>query len=81
MSDTVKTAEQQAVNVSEPETAPTALALVLNAGKTPILASNVAERHFKSGSRGFYANGKAIINGRNYQCSVTLTEIGSKPKA
>lgn len=33
---------------------------------------------FKTGSRGFYANGKAEIDGKRYQVQIQLVEIGSK---
>ena len=38
-------------------------------------------KEFKTGSRGFYANGKADIDGKRYQVQIQLVEIGSKPKA
>jgi hypothetical protein len=34
---------------------------------------------FKTGSRGEYGNGKVSVNGKRYQTSVMLVEIGSKP--
>jgi hypothetical protein len=37
-----------------------------------------AEKQFKTGSRGFYANGKLEIAGKRYQVQVQLVEIGSK---
>lgn len=33
---------------------------------------------FKTGSRGFYANGKTEIEGKRYQVQIQLVEIGSK---
>ncbi len=36
-------------------------------------------KQFKTGSRGFYANGKLEIDGKRYQVQVQLVEIGSKP--
>ena len=33
---------------------------------------------FKTGSRGFYGNGKIEIAGKRYQTQVQLVEIGSK---
>jgi hypothetical protein len=39
------------------------------------------EKTFKTGSRGFYGNGKIAINEKRYQVQVQLVEIGSKPKA
>jgi hypothetical protein len=38
-------------------------------------------KEFKTGSRGFYANGKTEIDGKRYQVQVQLVEVGSKPKA
>ncbi len=39
------------------------------------------EKTFKTGSRGFYGNGKIAIGEKRYQVQVQLVEIGSKPKA
>ena len=41
----------------------------------------VAPKEFKTGSRGYYANGKAEIEGKRYQVQIQLVEIGSKKKA
>lgn len=38
------------------------------------------EKTFKTGSRGFYGNGKVAIGEKRYQVQVQLVEIGSKPK-
>lgn len=38
------------------------------------------EKVFKTGSRGYYANGKMEIDGKRYQTQVQLVEIGSKPE-
>lgn len=35
-------------------------------------------KEFKTGSRGFYANGKMEIEGKRYQVQIQLVEIGSK---
>jgi hypothetical protein len=35
-------------------------------------------KDFKTGSRGFYANGKIEIDGKRYQAQIQLIEIGSK---
>lgn len=35
-------------------------------------------KEFKTGSRGFYVNGKVEIDGKRYQTQVQLVEIGSK---
>ena len=37
-------------------------------------------KEFKTGSKGFYANGKVEYEGKRYQVQVQLVEIGSKPK-
>lgn len=41
----------------------------------------VNAKEFKTGSRGYYANGKAEIDGKRYQIQIQLVEIGSKKKA
>lgn len=38
------------------------------------------EKVFKTGSRGFYANGKMEIEGKRYQVQIQMVEIGSKPE-
>jgi hypothetical protein len=38
------------------------------------------EKVFKTGSRGYYANGKIEIDGKRYQAQIQLVEIGSKPE-
>jgi len=38
-----------------------------------------AERPFKSGSRGWFASGKITLDGKRYQVSCSVVEIGSKP--
>jgi len=40
----------------------------------------VAPKEFKTGSKGFYGNTKAEIEGKRYQVQIQLVEIGSKPK-
>jgi hypothetical protein len=37
-------------------------------------------KEFKTGSKGFYANGKTEIDGKRYQVQIQLVEIGSKNK-
>jgi hypothetical protein len=39
---------------------------------------NLPPKVFKTGSRGFYANGKAEIDGKRYQVQIQIVEIGSK---
>lgn len=38
------------------------------------------EKHFKTGSRGFFGMAKVQIGEKRYQVQVQLVEIGSKPK-
>lgn len=45
----------------------------------PIGTMTAAPKDFKTGSRGFYAQGKLEIDGKRYQVSVQFVEIGSKP--
>jgi len=40
----------------------------------------LAEKQFKTGSRGFHAQGKVELDGKRYQANFLLVEIGSKPK-
>jgi hypothetical protein len=35
-------------------------------------------KEFKTGSKGFYANGKLEIEGKRYQVQIQMVEIGSK---
>ncbi|HPH96812.1 MAG TPA: hypothetical protein PKW33_08945 [Anaerolineaceae bacterium] len=46
----------------------------------PISILTAQAKEFKTGSRGFYANGKVEIDGKRYQVQIQLVEIGSKPK-
>jgi hypothetical protein len=41
----------------------------------------VAPKEFKTGFRGYYANGKAEFEGKRYQVQIQIVEIGSKKKA
>ena len=41
---------------------------------------NLSKKDFKTGSKGYYANGKMMAAGKNYQISIICVEIGSKPK-
>jgi hypothetical protein len=50
----------------------------VDGGKGTIIAP---ARTFKTGSRGFYGQAKVMgTDGRRYQVSVTVVEIGSKPE-
>lgn len=46
-----------------------------------IAVFSLPEKEFKTGSRGFYANGKAEAAGKRYQVQIQMVEIGSKKKA
>lgn len=50
-----------------------------------LATTTVAPKNFKTGSRGYYANGKLEMDGKRYQMQIQLVEIGSKaqpePKA
>lgn len=45
-----------------------------------VAAQGLAPKNFRTGSRGFYTNGKVVINGVRYQAQFQLVEIGSKPQ-
>jgi hypothetical protein len=47
----------------------------------PIAVFTVSPKDFKTGSRGFYANGKIEVDGKRYQVQIQLVEIGSKKEA
>ncbi len=38
----------------------------------------IPPKEFKTGSRGFFGNGKVEIDGKRYQVQIQLVEIGSK---
>ena len=38
-------------------------------------------KEFKTGSKGYYANGKLEIEGKRYQVQIQMVEIGSKSQA
>ncbi len=38
------------------------------------------KKNFKTGSKGYYANGKMVAGGKRFQISISCVEIGSKPK-
>ena len=39
------------------------------------------QKDFKTGSKGFYGNGKLDIDGKLYTVQIQLVEIGSRPKS
>ena len=40
--------------------------------------TNVAPKDFKTGSKGFHAQGQVVIDGKRYQMNIQLVEIGSR---
>ncbi len=40
----------------------------------------LAKKNFKTGSKGYHAQGKMQIGEKNYQINILCVEIGSKPK-
>ena len=46
-------------------------------GKT-LGSMTLSPKDFKTGSKGYYANGKLEIDGKRYQAQFQLVEIGSK---
>ena len=49
----------------------------LNGEKQNFLLS---KKDFKTGSRGYHAQGKMQVGDKNYQINILCVEIGSKPK-
>ncbi|XES76589.1 MAG: hypothetical protein ACBZ72_10450 [Candidatus Bathyarchaeia archaeon] len=37
-------------------------------------------KEFKTGSKGYYSQGKMVAGGKKYQVQIQCVEIGSKPK-
>jgi len=55
--------------------------LVINNDNSVLGTLFADERTFSTGSRGFYASGKVQdADGKRYQISANIVEIGSKPK-
>jgi hypothetical protein len=40
----------------------------------------LSKKNFKTGSKGYHAQGKMMAGGKNYQVNILCVEIGSKPK-
>jgi hypothetical protein len=38
------------------------------------------KKDFKTGSKGYYGQGKMMAGGKKYQINIQVVEIGSKPK-
>jgi hypothetical protein len=43
-----------------------------------IAITSVSPKDFKTGSKGFYAQGRVVIDGKHYQLNIQLVEIGSR---
>ena len=41
---------------------------------------SLTQRTFSTGSRGYGANGKVVIDGKRHQVSLNVVEIGSRPQ-
>jgi hypothetical protein len=52
-------------------------AIQLNGDKQNFI---LEKKDFKTGSRGYYGQGKMVAGGKKYQINVQVVEIGSKPK-
>ncbi len=58
-----------------------ALSAEIKTDRGEVVASfSLPAKEFKTGSRGFYANGKLELDGKRYQVQIQLVEIGSKGK-
>jgi hypothetical protein len=51
--------------------------LTVKIGDQSLLAEH---RTFKTGSKGYWGGGKVVLDGKRYQVSMSIVEIGSKPK-
>ena len=40
----------------------------------------IDKKDFKTGSKGYYGQGKMVAGGKKYQINIQVVEIGSKPK-
>jgi len=40
----------------------------------------LSKKDFKTGSRGYHAQGKMMAGGKKYQINILCVEVGSKPK-
>lgn len=54
------------------------LAEIKSADGQVLAVMTLPAKDFKTGSKGYYANGKVEIDGKRYQAQIQLVEIGSK---
>jgi hypothetical protein len=51
-----------------------------DANGKPLDMLSAAPKTFKTGSIGYYAGGKIVLDGERYQVSVSVVKVGSKPQ-
>jgi hypothetical protein len=54
------------------------MAEIKNGEGTLLSVMALPPKEFKTGSKGYYANGKMEIDGKRYQVQIQMVEIGSK---
>ncbi|GAP23011.1 hypothetical protein [Leptolinea tardivitalis] len=57
------------------------VAEIKNGEGTVLNVMALPPKEFKTGSKGYYANGKMEIEGKRYQVQIQMVEIGSKNQA
>lgn len=58
---------------------PKSITVGFSYGENDQVSLYAPRRGFKSGSSGYFAGGKIEIEGKKYQVSCSVVEIGSKP--
>ncbi len=53
--------------------------VVYSSENVPLETASLEKKTFSSGSQGFHAGGKVVIDGERYQANFILTRIDSKP--
>ncbi len=57
------------------------MAEIKNGEGTMLSVMAVPPKDFKTGSKGYYANGKMEFDGKRYQVQIQMVEIGSKSQS
>ncbi len=57
------------------------MAEIKNGEGTMLSVMAVPPKDFKTGSKGYYANGKMVFDGKRYQVQIQMDEIGSKSQS
>jgi len=71
---------REARGITDDAPTPTPLTVyITDADGNEIYAGLVPFKNFKTGSKGYYTNGKGGYEGKRYQIQVQVVEIGSKP--